>query len=127
MDRHAADRTVKRLARRAGINKRISPHSLHSLRHSFFTATSCFDAGVALRDVQDAASHSDPRDHHALRPGPALPRPARHLRRSGLHRRRQPMTTRADNDVGPNTMRQPDSNRRLHRSPPATGGIGLAG
>ena len=33
MDRYA-DRTVKRLARRAGINKRISPHSL---RHSFIT------------------------------------------------------------------------------------------
>ncbi len=56
MDRHAADRAVKRLARRAGINKRISPHSL---RHSFITAA--LDAGVALRDVQDAASHSDPR------------------------------------------------------------------
>ncbi len=56
MDRHAADRTVKRLARRAGITKRISPHSL---RHSFITAA--LDAGVPLRDVQDAASHADPR------------------------------------------------------------------
>ncbi len=56
MDRHAADRTVKRLARRAGIAKRISPHSL---RHSFITAA--LDAGVALRDVQEAASHADPR------------------------------------------------------------------
>jgi site-specific recombinase XerD len=56
MDRHAADRTVKRLARRAGITKRISPHNL---RHSFITAA--LDAGVPLRDVQDAASHSDPR------------------------------------------------------------------
>ena len=35
MGRYAADRPVKRLARRAGINKRISPHSL---RHSFITA-----------------------------------------------------------------------------------------
>lgn len=35
MDRHAADRAVKRIARRAGITKRISPHSL---RHSFITA-----------------------------------------------------------------------------------------
>jgi integrase/recombinase XerD len=34
MDRSAADRTVKRLARRAGITKRISPHSLrHSVHH----------------------------------------------------------------------------------------------
>ena len=56
MDRHAADRAVKRLAKRAGINKRISPHSL---RHSFITAA--LDAGVPMRDVQDAASHSDPR------------------------------------------------------------------
>jgi integrase/recombinase XerD len=51
-----ADRTVKRLARRAGITKRISPHSL---RHSFITAA--LDAGVPLRDVQEAASHVDAR------------------------------------------------------------------
>ncbi len=56
MDRYAADRMVKRLARRAGISKRISPHSL---RHSFITAA--LDAGVPLRDVQEAASHADPR------------------------------------------------------------------
>ena len=36
MDRYAADRTVKRLARRAGVTKRVSPHSL---RHSFITAS----------------------------------------------------------------------------------------
>ena len=56
MDRYAADRMVKRLARRAGITKRISPHSL---RHSFITAA--LDAGVPLRDVQEAASDADPR------------------------------------------------------------------
>lgn len=56
MDLYAADRLVKRLARRAGITKRISPHSL---RHSFITAA--LDAGVPLRDVQEAASHADPR------------------------------------------------------------------
>ncbi len=56
MDRYAADRTVKRLARQAGITKRISPHSL---RHSFITAA--LDAGVPLRDVQEAAGHADPR------------------------------------------------------------------
>ena len=56
MDRSAANRTVKRLARRAGITKRISPHSL---RHSFITAA--LDAGVSRRDVQEAASHADPR------------------------------------------------------------------
>jgi integrase len=31
IDRYAADRTVKRLARRAGITKRISPHSSRAL------------------------------------------------------------------------------------------------
>ncbi len=56
MDRGAADRIVKRLARRAGISKQISPHSL---RHTFITLA--LDAGVALRDVQEAASHADPR------------------------------------------------------------------
>jgi integrase/recombinase XerD len=56
LDRHAATRIVKRLAKHAGIDKRISPHSL---RHSFTTAA--LDAGVALRDVQEAASHADPR------------------------------------------------------------------
>ncbi len=56
MDRHAADRAVKRIARRAGIAKKISPHSL---RHSFITAA--LDAEVTLRDVQDATSHADPR------------------------------------------------------------------
>jgi integrase/recombinase XerD len=52
LDRHAAARIVRRLARAAGITKRISPHSL---RHSFITAA--LDAGVPLRDVQEAASH----------------------------------------------------------------------
>ncbi len=47
---------VKGLARPAGISKRISRHSL---RHSFITAA--LDTGVPLRDVQEAASHADPR------------------------------------------------------------------
>ncbi len=36
MDRYCADRMVKRLVKRAGITKRISPHSL---RHSFITTS----------------------------------------------------------------------------------------
>ena len=56
MNRHQAARVVRRLAKRAGIDKKVSPHSL---RHSFITAA--LDAGVALRDVQEAASHADPR------------------------------------------------------------------
>lgn len=56
LDRSAAARIVRRLAKCAGINKRISPHSL---RHSYITAA--LDAGVPLRDVQIAARHADPR------------------------------------------------------------------
>ena len=56
LDRHGAGRVVRRVARRAGIAKPIGPHTL---RHAFITAA--LDAGVALRDVQDAASHADPR------------------------------------------------------------------
>jgi len=56
LDRHAAARMVRRVTRRAGINKRVGPHTL---RHAFITAA--LDAGVALRDVQEAASHADPR------------------------------------------------------------------
>jgi Phage integrase family len=56
LDRHGAARIVRRVARRAGITKPVGPHML---RHAFTTAT--LDAGVPLRDVQEAASHADPR------------------------------------------------------------------
>jgi integrase/recombinase XerD len=56
LDRHGARRIVRRVARRAGIGKPVGPHTL---RHAFITAA--LDAGVPLRDVQEAASHADPR------------------------------------------------------------------
>jgi integrase/recombinase XerD len=56
LDRHGAGRIVRRVARRAGIAKNVGPHAL---RHAFITAA--LDAGVPLRDVQEAASHADPR------------------------------------------------------------------
>ncbi len=56
LNRHTAARIVRRLGRQAGIPKRIGPHTL---RHAFITAA--LDAGVPLRDVQEAASHADPR------------------------------------------------------------------
>ena len=56
MDRHGAARVVRRVARRAVIIKPVGPHTL---RHAFITAA--LDAGVPLRDVQEAASHADPR------------------------------------------------------------------
>jgi len=56
LDRFAAGRMVRATAKKAGIVKKIGPHSL---RHSFITAA--LDAGVPLRDVQVAARHADPR------------------------------------------------------------------
>jgi hypothetical protein len=44
------------VARRAGITKSVGPHTL---RLAFITAA--LDAGAPLRDVQEAASHADPR------------------------------------------------------------------
>jgi site-specific recombinase XerD len=51
-----AFRTVQRLAKAAGIEGKISPHSL---RHTF--ATIALDAGTALHDLQDSMGHADPR------------------------------------------------------------------
>ena len=56
LDRHGAARVVWRVTRQAGIAKHVSPHTL---RHAFITAA--LDAGVPLRDVQEAAFHADPR------------------------------------------------------------------
>jgi integrase/recombinase XerD len=47
---------MRRVARRASIDKRIGPHTL---RHAFITAA--LDAGLPLRHVQEAASHANPR------------------------------------------------------------------
>ena len=81
LDRHGAARIVRRVTRRAGIAKNVSPHTL---RHAFITAA--LDAGVPLRDVQEAASHADPRT--TMRYDRAhQPRPARHLHRRRVHRR----------------------------------------
>jgi integrase/recombinase XerD len=56
LDRHDVARIVTRLAHRAGITKRLSPHSL---RHTAITGA--LDANVPLRDVQDLARHADPK------------------------------------------------------------------
>ena len=61
LDRHGAGRIVRRTARRAGITKNVTPHTL---RHAFITAA--LDAGEPLRDVQAVASHADPADDDAV-------------------------------------------------------------
>jgi len=84
LDRHGVARVVRRVARRAGITKPVGPHTL---RHAFITAA--LDARVPLRDVQEAASHADPRTTMRSRSCPRQPRLARHL-----HRRRLPCRSR---------------------------------
>jgi Phage integrase family len=65
----------------------VKPIGPHTLRHAFIPAA--LDAGVPLRDVQEAASHADPRTTMRYdRPG--LSRRLRHLHRIHLHRRRRP-------------------------------------
>jgi len=56
LDRHGAARIVRRVTRRVEIAKQVSPHTL---RHALITAA--LDAGVPLRDLQEAACHADPR------------------------------------------------------------------
>lgn len=53
LDRQAVAKTVRRLARRAGLEE-FGPHAL---RHAF--ATSALDAGAAIRDVAAALGHRD--------------------------------------------------------------------
>jgi site-specific recombinase XerD len=54
--RSEAFRTVQRLARRAGIEGQISPHSL---LHTF--STIALDSGTSLHALQDCMGHADPR------------------------------------------------------------------
>jgi integrase/recombinase XerD len=56
LTRQQAARIVARLARRAGILKRVSPHSL---RHT--AATLALDDGASLRVVQASLGHADPK------------------------------------------------------------------
>lgn len=56
LDRRGAARIVARVARAAGITKRITPHSL---RHTFMTMA--LDSGQAERDIAISTGHSDTR------------------------------------------------------------------
>ena len=56
LDRHGAGQIIRKTARRAGIAKAVTP-----TRSDTRSSPPRFDAGVPLRDVQEAASHADPR------------------------------------------------------------------
>ena len=89
LDRHGAGRIVRKTARRAGIGKSVTPHTL---RHAFITAA--LDAGVPLRDVK-RRRHTRTCAPRSGTTGPRQPRPARHLYRRRLRRRRRSVTARA--------------------------------
>ncbi|MGA8045771.1 MAG: tyrosine-type recombinase/integrase, partial [Dermatophilaceae bacterium] len=74
IDRRDVYRMVARIAKAAGIPRRISPHSL---RHA--AITNALDAGVPLRDAQIPARHADPRttEHYDRARG--------NLERHGVH------------------------------------------
>lgn len=55
LNRHQVGRIITRLARAAGITKRLSPHSL---RHTWVTIA--LDAGVPIHTVADGAGHASP-------------------------------------------------------------------
>ena len=86
LDRHGAGRVVRQIARRAGIAKIVTPHTL---RHAFITAApgrwgaaaGCAGGGLAR----------GPTDHDAVRPGPRQPGQARNLHRRRLPRRCRPV------------------------------------
>ena len=56
LNRHRVARIVTRIAKAAGIDRKVCPHDL---RHA--TATHALGAGVPLHRVQDAMRHADPR------------------------------------------------------------------
>jgi integrase/recombinase XerD len=56
MTRNNAAAAVATLAARAGITRRMTPHTL---RHAAMTAP--LNAGAHLRDVKDLARHADPK------------------------------------------------------------------
>ena len=65
LDRHGAGRIVRRVAHRAGIIKKVGPHTL---RHAFITAA--LDArGTAARCARGGLSFGSAH-HNAIRPGP---------------------------------------------------------
>jgi integrase len=103
LNRHGAGRIVRKTADRAGITKTVTPHRL---RHAFITAA--LDAGVPLRDVQEAASHADQRT--TMRYDRA---------RSSLDRARRALAG-ADRTLGRVIARQ--QSRRHDRAPGGRGG-----
>jgi site-specific recombinase XerD len=114
LDRHSAARVVRRVARRAGITKAVGPHTL---RHAFITAA--LDAGVPLRDVQEAASHADPRTTMRYdRARVSLDRHATYIVAAFVAGQIIPLPTPTGRSAGPATARPALGPRAVHGQRP---------
>jgi integrase len=96
------------LPARARLDKKISPHTL---RHALITVA--LDAGLPLRDVQQAASHADPRITSSMTE-PAPPSTGTPLHRGGVPRRRHVITP-APNRPRPGRRGRPHAGRTVMR------------
>ncbi len=85
LDRHAATRIVKRLSRRAGIDKTITALAAALVHHRRSRRRRCPPRCAGGRLARR------PTNHHAIRPSQTLLGPARHLHRGHLRSRRQPL------------------------------------
>ena len=88
LDRHGAGRIVRRVARRAGITKPVTP--AHAPTRVHHRRARC--RGPAARRAGSRLP-CGPEDHDAIRPGPRQPGPARHLYCRRLRRRRRPIAS----------------------------------
>jgi integrase len=83
LDRHGAGRIVRKVARRAGNSKTVTPHTLRRIHYRSTGRRS----PLARRPRSRLAC--GPADHDAVRPGPRQPRPARYLHRGRVYRGRR--------------------------------------
>ncbi len=91
LDRHGAARIVRRVARRSGITKPVGPHTPSSSFHHC-----CPRRRGSAEGRPGGRLPRRPPDHHALRPGPGLARPARHLCGRRLCRWSRPLRASTD-------------------------------
>jgi hypothetical protein len=108
MDRAAADRTVKRLARRAGITMRISPH----------------DALRPGPPVPGPACHLRRRRVHSRRRPPSMTNPVGRYRAAGIARPRRQCSDRASPVAGDyRAVGEQSTSRRLRTRRPEHSGL----
>jgi hypothetical protein len=87
LDRHGAGRIVRKVARRTGIGKAVTPHTL---RHAFITAARSWMPGYRCGTCK-RRRRTRIRGPRSARAGPRQPGPARDLHRGRLRRGCRPV------------------------------------